>query len=252
MRQLRASNLKEMHWNGCASNAHRSPWETEVCPVVPVQWQDTTICQVHRGGWAGGGGRQAGLRDHGEKIDSFCMLSTVKDSMCKAQALERILYIIRIIDIICVIWYICIYIHIYIYINIYNIYTYLDASTELDLSPAHIQLVLAEWSPYLQRLSILCHCRSPIPSYRLLLSCNWDTPGNPQVFQQFTTFPGICWLEMIHVVPLAWPAMYLRIEPHRLWSRPWRRHHPPIGFQIYMKCPGANIRLVLVGRPSIM
>ena len=146
--------------------------------------------------------------------------------------------------------YMYIYSYIYIYINIYNIYTYLDASTELDLSPAHIQLVLAEWSPYLQRLSILCHCRSPIPSYRLLLSCNWDTPGNPQVFQQFTTFPGICWLEMIHVVPLAWPAMYLRIEPHRLWSRPWRRHHPPIGFQIYMKCPGANIRLVLVGRPS--
>ena len=47
-------------------------------------------------------------------------------------------------------------------------------------------------------------------------------------------------------------SMYLRIEPHRLWSRPWRRHHPPIGFQTYMKCPGVSITLVLVGWPSIM
>ena len=108
----------------------------------------------------------------------------------QSQALDRILYIIRIIDIICVIW------NIY---NIYiNIYTYLDASTELDLSPAHMQLVLAEWSPYLQRLSILCPCRSPIPSYRLLLSCNWDMPGNPQVFQQFTTFDW-WWFMLFHL-----------------------------------------------------
>ena len=66
------------------------------------------------------------------------------------------------------------------------------ASTELDLSTANMQLVLAEWSPYFQRLSILCPCRSPIPSYRLLRSCNWDT-------QHLQGFVDWWWFMLFHL-----------------------------------------------------